>query len=215
MLTFYFIRSHYLLLLHPLPLFAAGLRVRVDAHELLFHLGELVDARCEVLDLALVHAEGLSRLLHSLRELLVLLLVVSQHLHQLFLFVLLQSCLLDVHCDLLLYLIILLRYLFGHLSLDGPTSALLLHDLLIHHLGLLLDLLHQCLVLCAQHVVLLGDLPAALRVELLRILAYLLLNHRQVILEVRDNVLALLLLSLDDALMVVLQVLVLVLVLTG
>lgn len=143
-----------------------------------------------------------------------LLLVVSQHLSQLPLLILLQSGLLNIHLNLLLYLIVLFRYLFGHFALNRATCRLFLNNLLIHHLRLLLDLFDQCLVLRAQHGVLLSDLAPSLGIELLGILAYLLLDHRQVVLEVGNDLTPLLLLRLDYALVVLLQVLVLVLVLT-
>lgn len=54
-----------------------------------------------------------------------------------------------------------------------------------------------------------------LGIELLRVLANLLLDLRQVVLEVRDDLLPLILLRPYDPLMVILQVLVLTLVLTS
>lgn len=182
--------------------------------QLLLHILEVVDARVEVLDLPLVHPECLPRLLHRLGELLVLLLVVGEDLRQLLLLVELQSRLLRVDSHLLLDLVVLLRDLLGHLGLDGAARRLLLEDLLIHHLALLLDLLHERIVLGLEHRVLLGHLSPAFLVELLSVVANLLLNHGQVVLEVRDDVLPLLLLTLDDALMVLLQALVLVLILS-
>ena len=71
-----------------------------------------------------------------------LLLVVCEDPYQLFFFLLLDFDLLRVDRDLLLYLIFLFGDLLGHFSLYCPAGLLLLHDLFVHHEGLLVDFLH-------------------------------------------------------------------------
>lgn len=181
--------------------------------ELLLDLLKVLNTLVHVLDLTLVHLECFSGLFHRLRELIMLLFVVSEDLLQLFLFTLLDLGLLDVQDDLLLDLFLLRGDLLGHLILDGVLLRLLLRYLLVHQLALLIDLLDESLILCAKLSVLAGHITALLFGEALTVLADLQADLAEVRFEVGDDVLPLDFLGGDDSLMVFFECLVLVLVL--